>query len=284
MREILFEPMDPASARAAEYGLAGRVPVELDAWFSTATAREPEHRFPNAEVAFAELVKSTPSLASAASIPPPTMLSAPPAVASAPSQAAHATFPSPTLVATTAAAPPRAGSSLGLWVGVLGVVIALVAVVIAGVAVYFSTLRDETKEVVASARQAPPSPTAPVVVDTSAPAPSATAPGDASAPKKAPVVVKPAAPADPPFDLGAAATSVNAQANLSKFHCKTMQGPLAFSGVVHFKNPGGVSRSDFSDIQASSTQRGLCVRSMLNGARVKTFSGAAKPVPFAVGF
>lgn len=284
MREILFEPLDPASARAAEYGLAGRFPQELDTWFATATAREPEQRYPNAEVAFAELVKSSPAIAAVTSIPPPTMLS------SGPSHPVQASVPSPvtgpTLAATTATSPPRAsGSSLGIFVGAAGVLIALVAVVIAGVAVYFSTQKEDPREPVVSARTADvvPSNTAPVVV-TSAPVPTASVSiVDASVPKKqAPAV--PAKPADPPFDLGAAINSVNAQGNLAKFHCKTMDGPATFSGMAHFNNPGNVQRTDFNDIAGSATTRGGCVRGMIGGARVKAFSGAAKPVPFAVAF
>lgn len=283
MREILFEPLDPASARAAEYGLPGRFPQELDAWFASATAREPEHRFANAEIAFAELVKSSPAIAAVTSIPPPVMLS------SAPTHSVQASVPSPvtgpTLAATTATAPPRAGSSLGIFVGAAGVLIALVAVVIAGVAIFFSIQKEDPKEPVVSARQADisPSNTAPVVV-TSPPVPTASVSiVDASVPRKqAPAV--PAKPVDPPFDLGAAINAVNQKGGLAKFHCKTMDGPPTFSGMAHFGNAGIVQRSDFNDIAGSASTRGGCVRGMIGSARVKAFSGPAKPVPFAVAF
>jgi hypothetical protein len=53
---------------------------------------------------------------------------------------------------------------------------------------------------------------------------------------------------------------------------------------VHFASSGSVTRTDFSDIPASATSRGGCVRGLVSGARVKAFSGAAKPVPFALSF
>jgi serine/threonine protein kinase len=47
--EQLFKPIDPASARAAEYGAAARVPEGFDAWFAGCLQREPEARYADAE-------------------------------------------------------------------------------------------------------------------------------------------------------------------------------------------------------------------------------------------
>jgi len=48
MREILFEPMAPASTRAEQRGVAGRLPPGFDAWFERCVAREPKARFTTA--------------------------------------------------------------------------------------------------------------------------------------------------------------------------------------------------------------------------------------------
>jgi serine/threonine protein kinase len=53
MREILFDPLPPASARAAE--LRVTLPPGFDAWFARCVVRDPRARFPNAVVAFTEL-------------------------------------------------------------------------------------------------------------------------------------------------------------------------------------------------------------------------------------
>jgi serine/threonine-protein kinase len=48
LREIVLEPLPLASARAAEYGLADRLPPGFDAWFASCVAREPSARFADA--------------------------------------------------------------------------------------------------------------------------------------------------------------------------------------------------------------------------------------------
>jgi eukaryotic-like serine/threonine-protein kinase len=45
MRECLIEPIPPASQRAAELGLASRLPSGFDAWFARCVDREPQARF-----------------------------------------------------------------------------------------------------------------------------------------------------------------------------------------------------------------------------------------------
>ncbi|WP_437619342.1 serine/threonine protein kinase [Sorangium sp. So ce1151] len=52
LREILIEPIDPASVRATALGRAGCVVHPFDAWFARCVAREPSHRFPTAQEAF----------------------------------------------------------------------------------------------------------------------------------------------------------------------------------------------------------------------------------------
>ena len=55
MREILFEPMVPASVRAREYGVVLENEPAFDAWFARAAARDPAARFANASEAHAAL-------------------------------------------------------------------------------------------------------------------------------------------------------------------------------------------------------------------------------------
>jgi serine/threonine protein kinase len=53
MREVLFEPIVPASVRTHELGLA--LPPAFDAWFARCVAREPAARFPDAGQAWAAM-------------------------------------------------------------------------------------------------------------------------------------------------------------------------------------------------------------------------------------
>ncbi|WP_438032240.1 serine/threonine-protein kinase [Sorangium sp. So ce204] len=52
LREILFEPIDPASVRATALGRAGCIVHPFDAWFARCVAREPSQRFQTAQEAF----------------------------------------------------------------------------------------------------------------------------------------------------------------------------------------------------------------------------------------
>ncbi|XYH94351.1 serine/threonine protein kinase [Sorangium sp. So ce1128] len=52
LREILIEPLDPASVRATALGRAGCIVHPFDAWFARCVAREPSHRFATAQEAF----------------------------------------------------------------------------------------------------------------------------------------------------------------------------------------------------------------------------------------
>ncbi len=62
LREIVLEPLPSATARAAEYGLAHRLPPGFDDWFARCVAREPAARFADAAALWRAL---PPSLASA---------------------------------------------------------------------------------------------------------------------------------------------------------------------------------------------------------------------------
>jgi serine/threonine protein kinase len=72
LREIIFEPIPPASDRAAEDGVGDRVPVGFDAWFARCMMREPQDRFHDADAALQELlpVLATDTLRSVPVAPP----------------------------------------------------------------------------------------------------------------------------------------------------------------------------------------------------------------------
>jgi hypothetical protein len=55
LREIVLEPIPPASARAAELGRAQLVPPPFDGWFARCVAREPGERFADAAEAMRAL-------------------------------------------------------------------------------------------------------------------------------------------------------------------------------------------------------------------------------------
>jgi phosphate transport system substrate-binding protein len=52
LREVLIEPLRPASLRAAEVGFADRLPEGFDGWFARAVDRIPSRRFGDARAAF----------------------------------------------------------------------------------------------------------------------------------------------------------------------------------------------------------------------------------------
>lgn len=52
MREVVLEPLEPASQRARQLGSEQLLPAGFDAWFSRCVVREAAARFPDARVAF----------------------------------------------------------------------------------------------------------------------------------------------------------------------------------------------------------------------------------------
>ncbi|WP_437886293.1 protein kinase domain-containing protein [Sorangium sp. So ce307] len=92
LREILIEPLDPASVRATTLGRAGCIVHPFDAWFARCVARDPAERFPTAQDAFDALGPALfvdPRLARA-----PTSV-APPGAAAAVTSVGQSSPPSP---------------------------------------------------------------------------------------------------------------------------------------------------------------------------------------------
>jgi tRNA A-37 threonylcarbamoyl transferase component Bud32 len=102
MREILFDPLVPASLRARQLGASIHPDQAFDAWFARCVNRDPAQRFPNASEAYAALVSwvsqpTTAPLASTVSYDaaPPTAVPFPartPAGAGGPSPTAPAGY------------------------------------------------------------------------------------------------------------------------------------------------------------------------------------------------
>ncbi|MEZ4224783.1 MAG: serine/threonine-protein kinase [Polyangiaceae bacterium] len=55
LREVVIDPLEPASQRAAALGVAHLLPPSFDDWFANAVARDPNARFPEANAAMAAL-------------------------------------------------------------------------------------------------------------------------------------------------------------------------------------------------------------------------------------
>jgi len=81
LREIVIEPLRPASVRAEEAGVKHMLPPGFDAWFGRCVARDPASRFPNARdcfAALAQLLDGTPSQAAMTAPPAQTWAQPPP--------------------------------------------------------------------------------------------------------------------------------------------------------------------------------------------------------------
>ncbi len=185
MRELLFEPLPAASARAAQFGLASLIPFGFDDWFARTVHRDAAARFPDASVAAQTMesallgptpARTMPMAAMTPSVPSTVAMPAfQPAVPVARTMVA---VPPPPVAAK--APPPRSRVPM-----IVGAVLVLGA---GGVALAFGL------------RSSSPAPeVTPVVVPTSAePVPPAAPTPAAPAPVVAPAPVAPAPVAPAP--------------------------------------------------------------------------------------
>ncbi|WP_437808028.1 protein kinase domain-containing protein [Sorangium sp. So ce1078] len=111
LREILFEPIDPASTRATALGRAGCIVHPFDAWFARCLAREPSQRFQTAQEAFDALgpalfvdPRSVRPAGAAISVAPPGVATAATPAGTAP----RLSMTGPTEMAGDAQRPPSA--------------------------------------------------------------------------------------------------------------------------------------------------------------------------------
>ena len=184
LREIVLDPLPPASARAAEMGALGRVPPGFDGWFERCVARDPAARFPHAGLAWEAMraIFGGGTRASQRPPPPSVDLDRPTAEATPfslqpSSEARSAPRPSApqheTPIATVqhagvqaTAAPAQPASRATMYLAG--------AIAVAGIAIGWG-LSQRAKEAPALQAQLPASAEVPVPASTAAPSPSATA-------------------------------------------------------------------------------------------------------------
>jgi serine/threonine protein kinase len=275
MREILIDPLVPASQRAAEFGVTGALPPGFDAWFARCINRDPRGRFSNAAEALGALG---------------------PALFAAGTTSRSVALPLPS-------EPQHSKAPIGLIVGALAFVlgVATVATVLLRNRLLVSppdkaadpspkagsTVPLEPSSTATSTAVGPSSTEAPMAAGatqssaskpTSAPAraPSATTHASAS--------TTPTATAAPrPFNYPAASAALQQSSARAKFICKGKEGPDVVSATVFF-NPAGAVQRISMDPQVAATPAGVCVHMALGGTRVPPFHSAElQQMPAVVG-
>jgi serine/threonine protein kinase len=211
MREVLFEPMVPASERARELSPGLVLPAGFDAWFARSTTRDPAHRYPDASAAGVDLftkvfgVSASVSVTNPSTLPSATMPTGAPALGLPSASTSSGVLParsSGVLPATsaTAGSDSNAGKIALLAIGLIALFgIGFVLVLGVGGLLWFQASDSETSQN-ESARTAQ----APDPVEESAPptaAPPAAAPPTAAPPTAAPPTADPPT-ADPPTTDG----------------------------------------------------------------------------------
>jgi len=209
MREMLFEPIPPASARAAQLGVGSLVPAGFDPWFARAVQREATARFPDASAAVQSLEVALLGGGPARTVPIPAS-----AIGVAATVAMPAFLPQ-TLNAGAVPSPPLQPSYLGVspsaasatparhrsrapWI--LGAALLLAAG--GGLAALLAS-RDSSPTASPSTPVTPLAPSAPAPT---APAPAAPVPVVAAPVPAAPSAPAPATPRRPPVVRPAPAT------------------------------------------------------------------------------
>lgn len=145
LRELVVEPMPPASARAAELGFPGGLPRGFDEWFARCVERDSARRFPDASAALdglAPVLEKAPAWKPAgpaeAAGGEDEMTTPQPAGAMTPSQGADATEKGSRLQLKPAAAPTQSAptepmpppSRAPLFAGIAVAALALAAVLV----------------------------------------------------------------------------------------------------------------------------------------------------------
>jgi tRNA A-37 threonylcarbamoyl transferase component Bud32 len=159
LREIVLDPIPRASERAAEQGVAARLPSGFDAWFSRAVAREPSDRFQDAGLTWRAMQRLFGADAFAATAA--ATAAAPSSGTGARSDPPRAALPPETPIAMAQPAAhsmgPPAGASRGVALGAV-VAIAGVGLVAIGVAVGIVVTRTHEAPVAVLVPSAVPNP------------------------------------------------------------------------------------------------------------------------------
>lgn len=303
LREVAFEPLESAHARARDYGCADRLPPGFDAWFAQCVTRDLNARFSSAAEAQAALA----GVLRAPAEPPTSSRSYAPAPASTPlanatpgapprpnasassSQTDHGTAASQPLRAPPMddAHSPRLGLLVAAFLGFMAVLLGAIGVIAlrqpqerdspALTEAAQSTAIPADPPASASAPQAP-SPAAPATVATGAGtgepaiAPSAPSPDPSSAPADAEHAdVKPQS-GPRAFNKTAAAAVLSGAAKNAK-RCRTEDG-LKGGGQarVTFNSNGGVIKVNL-DPPFSGTPQGVCISRKFLAAHIPAFDG-----------
>ncbi len=293
LRELLFDPIPPASERAAELGRASRLPADFDAWFARAVVRDPSARFADAGAAFRALGVALSGAERDAPLPPArssgahgrvraTLASVAPggSISAAPQRSANAAS-QPSVEATSG----RDGRSLAAArVGLVALSTALLASAAAAYALGYLRLGDAPAADVARAtspappspvERDPPSPTA----EPSAPevAPSAEAPPSPDETIRAPTSAPRPSGGKPargkPFDAAEAHASLGRAAGGARQGCSRLEGPRGVTVRVTFRQNGFVMRALAADPNVAGKPSVMCITSRLHSARVPAFDG-----------
>ena len=281
MREIVLDPIVPASARAAEKGRAQALPPGFDEWFARCVVREPARRFQDARAAWAELARvlSGAQGARVASQAMPALATAPTAYADIPRASAAPVSAAPALPweqqartaapigATTSAplygtppmpSPQRSSTSPAM---VASIVLSALVVVIGGGAFAFLATRDKPPPIAASSASSA----------SSAPAPSA-APSAPSVPSAAPSTVAASDAIPPAPDVPGA-----------KYYVRfTLKNDSTLAQSVLEKVLVGTLQTDLARAAVQSAKRDLSAdaeRDLINGRGLAEYLFAIKVAP-----
>jgi serine/threonine protein kinase len=197
LREIVLDPLPPATERARDLGVA--LPQGFDAWFARAVERQPEHRFPTVREALAaleRLIAGGPAVASPVDVfePPHTEPVRGERVGNSTTT---------TGIEAEGEGSWRPPSNRGLLFGAT----ALAAVALVGGTIALRSLQTSKDSTASAAPQAPAAPTS--IAPTSTAAPSAPAPAPVAAAAALPVEPSsaPARGAAPPSRAGSPAVA-----------------------------------------------------------------------------
>ena len=304
MREILFEPLVPASQRASELGVAGAVPEHFDAWFGGCVHRDPAQRFPEAGAALAKLLEL---------LGEPPMATLPPSALSAPSWSVPPLAPAGTLasqgvqgatqplqqaathppITSSKQSAPSKGRGVSIALAAVGLLLALAGVAGAAIGLYFGVIKPEDDKSKPPTLTSAPIPSAEPVVEKHGPPPDEPEPPTSASavPSAAPSAVakvprspaRPQAPALKPFDHASANAQIQRVVKSAQFACKYRKGPPAVAATLVFRPKSGTPYLQM-DYKVRRTSRGMCVSTRLRTVNVAPFSGSPQKISTAVSF